>query len=47
MFYNILGPISYLLNVENKMGFTYKQGIGELIYTMVTDCPCIYFALMK
>ena len=33
--------------VEKEMGFTYKQGIGELIYALVTCRPDISYPLIK
>lgn len=36
-----------LQKVEKKFGFSYRQGIGELIYGMVTCRPDISFPLIK
>ena len=36
-----------LRQIEKEMKFTYKQGIGELIYAMVTCRPDISFPLIK
>ena len=36
-----------LTAVENKYGFTYRQAIGKLIYTIVTCRPDISFPLVK
>ena len=33
--------------LEKKLGFTYRQAIGELIYALVTCRPDIYFACIK
>ena len=38
---------SELPSVEKEFGFTYKQGIGELIYAMVTCRPDISYPLIK
>ena len=40
-------PDTDLPRFEKDIGFTYKQGIGELIYAMVTCRPDISFALIK
>jgi len=40
-------PDKELPAVEKEMGFTYKQGIGELIYALVTCRPDISFPLIK
>ena len=40
-------PESELKSIENEMGFSYKQGIGELVYALVTCCPDISFQLIK
>ena len=36
-----------LRQVEKEFGFTYRQGVGELIYVMVTCRPDIYYPLIK
>ena len=36
-----------LHQTEKKFGFTYRQGVGELIYAMVTCRPDISFPLIK
>ena len=40
-------PPLELKSVEKEMGFSYKQGIGELIYALVTCRPDISFPLIK
>ena len=40
-------PEAELKSVETKMDFTYKQGIGELIYAMITYCSGISFSFIK
>ena len=40
-------PESELSAVEKEFGFTYKQGIGELIYAMVSCRPDISYPLIK
>ena len=40
-------PPSELPTIEKEFGFTYKQGIGELIYAMVTCRPDISYPLIK
>ena len=40
-------PDKELHTVEKEMGFTYKQGIGELIYALVTCRPDISYPLIK
>ena len=41
-----LSPSS-LATLQKKLGFTYRQAIGELIYAMVTCRPDISFAITK
>ena len=33
--------------IENKYGFTYRQGVGEIIYAMITCRPDISFGIIK
>ena len=40
-------PTSELPSIEKEFGFSYKQGIGELIYAMVTCRPDISYPLIK
>ena len=40
-------PDKELKSIEKEMGFSYKQGIGELIYALVTCRPDISFPLIK
>ena len=40
-------PESELTSIEKEFGFTYKQGIGELLYAMVTCRPDISYPLIK
>ena len=35
------------VNIENQYGLTYHQGVGELIYGMVTCRPGISFLLIQ
>ena len=36
-----------LEKIEKEFGFTYRQGIGELLYAMITCRPDILFPLIK
>ena len=36
-----------LVDTEKQFGFTYRQGIGELLYAMITFRPDISFPLIK
>ena len=36
-----------LAKIENKFGFSYRQGIGELLYAMLTCRPDISFPVIK
>ena len=36
-----------LIKTEHEFGFSYRQGIGELLYAMVTCRPDISYALIK
>ena len=36
-----------LKEVEKQFGFTYRQGIGELLYAMIACRPDISFPLIK
>ena len=36
-----------LKNMEQKYGYSYRQGVGELIYAMVTCCPDISYPIIK
>ena len=36
-----------LIRTEHEFGFSYRQGIGELLYAMVTCRPDISYALIK
>ena len=40
-------PAKELPTIEKEMGFSYKQGIGELIYAMVTCRPDISYPIIK
>ena len=40
-------PTLELPTIEKGFGFTYKQGIGERIYTMVTCRPDISYSIIK
>ena len=42
-------PITHteISSIEKEFGFSYKQGIGELIYAMVTCRPDISYPLIK
>jgi hypothetical protein len=34
-------------NLKKKMGFSYRSGIGQLVYAMVCCCPDLSFATVK
>ena len=36
-----------LKELETKLGFTYRQGIGEILYALVTCRPDVSFATIK
>ena len=40
-------PENECIDYENELGFSYRQGIGEIIYALVTCRPDISFAAIK
>ena len=36
-----------LKNMEQRYEYSYRQGVGELIYTVVTYCPDISYPIIK
>ena len=40
-------PLNELPSIQKEFGFSYKQGIGELIYALVTCRPDISYPLIK
>ena len=40
-------PITELSSVEKEMGFTYRQGIGELLYALIMCRPDISYPVIK
>ena len=39
--------IEYKFELESKMGFKCRQGIGELLFVAMKYCPGIMYAVMK